>query len=210
VLISAITWRTVRTVKYRVAPEDRGTSLVAFLATLRAASLAVIPLLWFHAPLGAAELQRWTSGEPPNFILPDTGGAPIALDSGHGVVTIVHFFATWCVPCREELPALNRLSERSDGAINVLAISVAEPDARVQRFLQSMPLKFPVLLDRNRAITKSWNVSTLPTSVLLDSDFKVRLIVESEYAWDAIEPRNLAEYVSIVNRPLNKKLSSHN
>lgn len=190
--------------KYRVAPEDRGTSLVASLAPLIcAASFAVISLLWFNLPLGAAELQRWTGGEPPHFTLPDTGGAPVALDSRHGTVTIVHFFATWCEPCREELPALNRLSERSGGAINIVAISVAEPDLRVQRFLQSTPLKFPVLLDRDRTIAKSWNVSTLPTSVVLDSNLKARLVIETEFAWDTIDPLKLTGEGSSVKRVRN-------
>ena len=93
--------------------------LLAFPATLIRAATAVAALLWFDVSPDAAELQRWTAGEPPHFTLSDSGGATVALNSQRGSVTIVHFFATWCEPCREELPALNRLSERSGGAVKI-------------------------------------------------------------------------------------------
>ena len=179
-----------------IAPEARGTLLLAFLATSIRAATAVAVLLWFDLSPDAAELQRWTASEPPHFNLPDTARANVALASRRGSVTIVHFFATWCDSCRQELPALNRLSERSGAAVMILAISVAEPDVRVERFLQSMPLKFPVLLDRDRAITKSWNVSTLPTSVVLDGELKARLLVEGDCAWDTIDLGKLTKEVS--------------
>ena len=108
----------------------------------------------------------------------------------------MHFFATWCESCREELPALNRLSERSGGTVTILAISVAEADVRVDRFLQSMPLRFPVLLDRDRAVTKSWNVSTLPTTFVLDSELKASLLVEGDFAWDTLDLDKLTGEVS--------------
>lgn len=70
----------------------------------------------------------------------------------------------------------------------VLAISVAEVDLRVQRFLQTIPVNFPVLLDRDRAVAKAWKISTLPSTVILDSNLKPRLVVEPDFAWDQIEP----------------------
>jgi thiol-disulfide isomerase/thioredoxin len=188
-----------------IAPEARGTLLLAFVATLIRAATAVAALLWFDLSPDAAELQRWTSDEPPHFILPDTGRASVALAAGRGSVTIVHFFATWCESCRQELPALNRLSERSGGTVMILAISVAEPDVRVERFLQSMPLIFPVLLDRDRTTTKSWNVSTLPTSVVLDSELKASLLVEGDCAWDTIDLGKLTGEVSSVKHVRHSK-----
>jgi peroxiredoxin len=135
----------------------------------------------------ASELQAWTGGDRPAFVLPDLNGVDVALHSKHGSVVLVHFFATWCEPCREELPALRRLVARSvDARVSVVAISVGEVDERVRRFFEILPVNFPVLLDRDRAIAKAWEVNTLPTTYVLDGTHKPRLVVEGEFSWDSI------------------------
>lgn len=150
------------------------------------------------SPLGAADsgLQPWSGPTPSSFTLPDSVGTERALEAERGSVVLVHFFATWCEPCREELPALNRLTERANGAVRVIAISVAEVDPRVRRFLETMPVKFPVLLDRDRSIAKAWNVSTLPTTVVLDSQLRAKLVVETDFAWDGIDLAKLPGMVA--------------
>lgn len=69
----------------------------------------------------------------------------------------------------------------------MIAISVAEVDPRVKRFFERMPVNFPVLLDRDRAVAKSWNISALPTTYVLDADMKPILLVEEDFAWDTID-----------------------
>jgi thiol-disulfide isomerase/thioredoxin len=156
-----------------------------------------------HAGATAAELQRWTKGAqltftlPDSFTLPDIGGADATLESERGHVVLVHFFATWCEPCREELPALSRLAARASGTVKVLAISVAEVDLRVRRFVATTPVNFPVLLDRERAVTKAWGVSTLPTTFVLDAKLRPRLVVETDFAWDSIDPGKLTDMVAV-------------
>jgi thiol-disulfide isomerase/thioredoxin len=139
----------------------------------------------------AAELQRWTAGTQPIFSLPNTAGADVALEAARGHVVLVHFFATWCEPCREELPALNRLAARANGSVNVLAIAVADTDQRVQHFFATTPVDFPVLLDRDRAVAKAWRVTTLPTTFVLDAGLRPRFVVETDYAWDSLDPGKL-------------------
>lgn len=172
---------------FSVAPEVRGTSFAAIPATL-----VLVLSLAFGKMAFAADLQRWSGDVPPSFTLPDTSGSPLSLDRARGGIVLVHFFATWCEPCREELPALNRLTARAGGAVKVVAISVAEVDLRVRRFLETMPLNFPVLLDRDRAVTKAWNVTTLPTTVVLDANLRPKLVVEEDFAWDTVDPTKLA------------------
>jgi thiol-disulfide isomerase/thioredoxin len=125
----------------RTAPEARGASLLSIASTLVCAlgfvSNAISQPLEVAA---AAELQRWTEGPQPPFILPSTSGADVALDSARSQVVLVHFFATWCEPCREELPALDRLAARANGTVKVLAISVADVDLSVRRFVEAMPV----------------------------------------------------------------------
>jgi len=139
----------------------------------------------------AAELQRWTAGAQPTFSLPNTTGANVALAAARGRVVLVHFFATWCEPCREELPALNRLAARANGSVKVLAIAVADADQRVQRFFGSTPVDFPILLDRDRAVARAWNVATLPMTFVLDAALLPRFVVGSDYAWDSLDPKEL-------------------
>lgn len=153
-------------------------------------------------------MQPWTQRAQPAFSLSDVGGADIALNSYRGEALVVHFFATWCEPCREELPALNRLAARSDGRLKVLAISVAEVDLRVRRFLETLPLDFPVLLDRERKVAKAWNVATLPTTFVLDANLRARLFVEGEFDWDSANPIALSDQLAVgASAPAGKENS---
>ena len=131
-------------------------------------------------------------GDKPAFRLADTAGAETALSTFAGRTVVVHFFATWCEPCREELPALNRLVERGrDKNLTVIAISVAEVPVRVRRFMDTTPVGFPILLDQDRSVAKAWDVSSLPTTFILDADLKPRLAVEREYDWDRLDVATL-------------------
>jgi thiol-disulfide isomerase/thioredoxin len=157
-----------------------------------AAACVAAWLCLFVAPSDAAELKPWSEPAPP-FVWPAANGSEFKLEGHRNPVMLVHFFATWCEPCREELPALNRLADRGDPKIVVVAVAVAEGDLRVRRFLQTMPLNFRVLLDRDRAVAKAWSISTLPSTVILDADLVPRLAVETDFAWDRIDPEGLTE-----------------
>lgn len=134
-----------------------------------------------------AELVR-TDTPKPTFSLDDLNRQPVSLADQRSEIVLVHFFATWCEPCRDELPALNRLVARADPAkLRVLSISVAEVDVRVRNFVEKLPVDFPVLLDRDRSVAKAWNVSALPTTFLLDRNLKPRLSVERDYDWDRLD-----------------------
>ncbi len=110
---------------------------------------------------------------------------------------MLHFFATWCEPCREELPALGRFAERAgDAPLSILAISVAEPQSRVLRFLEGRPVNFPVLLDESRAASKALGITILPSTIVLDARLEPRLWVEGDFAWDGLAPRELIDRIN--------------
>jgi peroxiredoxin len=144
-------------------------------------------LLWLHSAARAAELTPAGGPAKPDFSLQDLNGENVPLKTFKGRTVLVHLFATWCEPCREEFPALNRFLKRSASNASVVAISVAEVDPRVKRFFEAMPVDFPVLLDRDRAIAKSWKISTLPMTYVLDANMKPTLVVEADFAWDTVE-----------------------
>lgn len=184
-----------------MAPEARGVPFFGHLArlvgsTAFAACICISLAETFTPPAHAAELTAWTPEEPLSFRLSDIQGAGVTLAAQQADAVLVHFFATWCEPCRDELPALNRLSQRGGSSLRIIAISVAEPGLRVQRFLQTLPVDFPVLLDGDRAVTKAWKISSLPTTAVLNSRLEPRLIVESDYAWDTTDPKQLIDRVS--------------
>ena len=135
----------------------------------------------------ATEALQPVSAAKPGFVLSDLAGADVKLQAQRGRIVLVHFFATWCEPCREELPALRRLVERSSAApVSVIAISVGEVDGRVRRFMETLPVNFPVLLDGDRAVAKSWDVYALPTTYVLDPELTPRLVSNGEFAWDQL------------------------
>jgi thiol-disulfide isomerase/thioredoxin len=120
----------------------------------------------------------------PSFALPDPSGSPLRLDDRAGRIVLVHFFATWCEPCREELASLSRLVESPLGTrVAVVAVNVAEVPARVRRFLDAANVRFPVALDTDRAVTRAWGVGILPTTFVLDQDLQPRLFVEGDLDW---------------------------
>lgn len=130
---------------------------------------------------------RAVDGDKPGFSLADLSGQSVTLADFSGRAVLVHFFATWCEPCREELPALQRLATR-DRDVTVVAIAVADTPLRVKRLLAQVPVEFPILLDADRAAARAWGVTTLPTSFFFSADQATRLVVEQEYDWDRFDP----------------------
>ncbi len=140
------------------------------------------------APLGAAELKPWAGNPLPAFDLKDIGGRKHSLADYRGKVVLVNFWATWCEPCRNEMPAIEKLKERFAGRpFVVLAVNVDEPEARIRKFLSLMPLSFPILLDHGSALTKAWGVRVLPASFVVGRDGRIYYGAVGELDWNAHE-----------------------
>jgi len=136
------------------------------------------------AAAGAQDLRPWTGGATPALSLRDLEGKPHRLEDYRGKVVLINFWATWCGPCREEMPSINRLRASLAGQpFAVLAVNLAEPEARIRRFLEQVPLDFPVLLDRDTAVAKAWQARILPASYVVGPDGKIRLSYLGELDW---------------------------
>src|SRR5690242_9980366 len=110
-------------------------------------------------------LKPWPGGPTPPLALGDLAGREYRLADYRGKVVVVNFWATWCEPCREEMPSMKALRASLAGRpFEVLAVNLGEPESRVRRFLEQVPLDFPVLLDRDSAVAKAWRARVLPAS----------------------------------------------
>lgn len=112
----------------------------------------------------------------------------IAWQGLKGKTVVLNFWATWCAPCKEELPSLNTLSEISDPEqVMVLAVNVKEPMARAQRYLQTSNLPLNLIADPNGEIARQWGISVFPTTILIDSNGKARWRIMGAVDWTSRE-----------------------
>jgi thiol-disulfide isomerase/thioredoxin len=99
---------------------------------------------------------------------------------------LVNFWATWCEPCRAEMPSIDRLRSSLKGKpFQVLAVNLAEPLSRIEKFVDSMPLGFPLLRDRDGAAGKAWKAKLLPASFLIGRDGRIRYVAYGELDWSS-------------------------
>jgi thiol-disulfide isomerase/thioredoxin len=130
----------------------------------------------------------------PKLNLEDLSGKPVSLDDYSGKVVLVNLWATWCPPCREEMPTLQTFYEKykSDGFV-LVAINQEETREVVQPFVDQYGLTFPVWLDLDYLAERKFNTENLPSSFVINREGRVRLM------WlGGISKQNLEKYVTIL------------
>ncbi len=166
----------------RAAPRPRAR-LRVLVATAACAFLFAIAGAACAATIEANQLLPWTRGATPPLALRDLTGAPVDLAAFRGKTVIVNFWATWCVPCREEMPSLAALAKRMPG-IAVLAVDVGEAPARVTRFLERYPLPgIAIALDGQGVASEAWGVGIFPSSYIVGADGRVRAYIVGALDW---------------------------
>jgi thiol-disulfide isomerase/thioredoxin len=134
---------------------------------------------------GAADLKPWAGGAAPGLELRGLDAREHRLADYRGSVVLINFWATWCAPCREEMPSMQRLKEQLVGKpFVVLAVNLDEPESRVRKFLSEMAVDFVVLLDPGKHAAKAWNARILPASFVVGSDGRIRFSLVGETRWD--------------------------
>jgi thiol-disulfide isomerase/thioredoxin len=147
-------------------------------------------LLALALPAAAEELKPWTGGATPPLELTDLQGKKHSLADYRGKVVLVNFWATWCEPCREEMPSMERLRVSLAGRpFVVLAVNLAEPESRITKFLATVPVGFPILLDRDTKTTRAWQAKVLPATYIVGPDGAIRYRHLGDLDWSKPEVR---------------------
>ncbi len=146
--------------------------------------LLVVGLGWIWFGRVPASLQMPGSlapapavGHPaPDFTLTQLDGSRVNLAALRGQPVVLNFWATWCPPCRGELPQLQAASRRYAGQVAILGVNQVEPTGAVQTFAEQMGLTFPIPLDGDGRASRLYGVRSLPTTFFIDREGIIRQI----------------------------------
>ncbi|MDM0111346.1 TlpA disulfide reductase family protein [Variovorax sp. J22R133] len=161
--------------------------------------------------LGGAAMAVGASSkaDTPNMLVPWRPAQPPRLDAIDfqteqrrsladfaGRALVVNFWASWCAPCRVEMPSLNAvLEELAPRGLRLLAINHGEMPERVRQFLGEVPIRGTVLLDRSQSQLRAWGARGLPASFVLDAKGRPRYMAMGEIDWRAAHVTKVLEVV---------------
>jgi len=146
-------------------------------------AVVLLLLAWAVTP-AVVDAQAIGTRLPTGFQLTRLAGGVDSLGAGRGAVRVVNVWATWCTPCRVELPSLAALADSVRGDhIRVYAIAIDDPE-RVRAFAATLPASLPIFLERER-FPKSWGRWALPTTYVLDGDDRLISVHHGAARWDA-------------------------
>jgi thiol-disulfide isomerase/thioredoxin len=111
-----------------------------------------------------------------SFSVPRLGGVSEQITGHSGKVVLVNLWATWCPPCRDELPALERVAETEKSRAIIIGIDQGDDEAKVMPLVRSLNLRYDILLDRSQNYGANYATIGLPTSLVLDRTGRIRVI----------------------------------
>jgi thiol-disulfide isomerase/thioredoxin len=143
----------------------------------------IISLLLFAAPC-LSSAQQDEGNEPvirfvrnpdlaPDFKLTALDGKPLTLAALQGKVVLLNFWATWCGPCRAEIPDLVALQDRYNGRLQILGLNVDDEEADIQQYVKETGINYPVAMTSNDVRIQFGGIPALPTSFVLDTEGRV-------------------------------------
>jgi thiol-disulfide isomerase/thioredoxin len=144
--------------------------------------------------IAAAELRPWIGKPTPRLARADLAGKSVDLNDLRGRVVLVNFWATWCEPCRDEMPSVARLQAKLKGKpFEVLAVNFGESNDKVAEFVRKEGWSVPVLLDPDKETAAAWGAKGLPMTFLVDAEGRVRYYAFGELDWSGGETLRVVE-----------------
>ena len=111
----------------------------------------------------------------PDFALKSTTGENLRLSEYRGDVVMINFWATWCGPCRQEMPLLDELYGRYHRVgFNLLGVNIDDDTTRALRMVEELDLHFPVVFDTRKEVSRLYNVEAMPATILVDREGNIR------------------------------------
>ncbi len=148
-------------------------NLAVFKRIIRAVAFGVT----LGALAGAAQAKVVTSQAAPDFTLRASTGPNLRLQEQRGRVVMINFWATWCGPCRLEMPHLNRLyGKYRDAGFTLLAVNIDDDSNKAIDVSTKLGLQFPVLFDADKNVSRLYDLSVMPSTLLIDRNGRVRFI----------------------------------
>lgn len=133
----------------------------------------------------------------PEFTLPDLDGKIHRLSDYRGKVVILNFWATWCPPCRFEMPSMQTAwLQTKDRGVVILAINVGEDEDTIFTFTGDYPVEFPLLLDKDSKVIRQWSVRGLPTTYIVGPDGRIIYSAIGGRHWD--DPKLLEKIMELL------------
>lgn len=158
----------------------------------------LLALLVMLLPLSvpASSLKSVSGRTAPPLSMPLASGRTLDMAALQGQVVLVNFWATWCPPCRREMPSMDRLDKMQTGRpFTIVAVNVKEEADQVERFLDEMPMSFPIALDTEGVLAKAWKAFVYPTSYLVDKKGHIRYSLNGTLEWDDPEVVEVIEHL---------------
>jgi len=113
----------------------------------------------------------------PDFALKSSTGENLRLSEYRGDVVMINFWATWCGPCRQEMPLLDELFNRYERVgFNLLGVNIDDDSRRAMQMIDDLGVNFPVLFDASKAVSKLYQVEAMPVTVIVDREGTVRYV----------------------------------
>lgn len=123
----------------------------------------------FWQNLGGGDVRTAQVGKPaPDFTLTDLDGETVRLADLQGKAVMLNFWATWCGPCRLEMPLIERRAESYPDELIILGINAGESESAVREYLENITITFPILIDTDLSIQQQYLVRGLPTTFIID------------------------------------------
>lgn len=137
------------------------------------AGLIVVLITLFIMPAQAADI----SGKAPDFTLKSRSGKNIRLSDFRGEVVLLNFWASWCGPCRQEMPLLEAMYKRYKKlGFTVVGVNVEQDNQKAKGYLSDITVSFPILYDTASTASKLYKVSAMPTTVIIDRSGNMRYL----------------------------------
>lgn len=130
------------------------------------------------------EIDKLEHQKAPGFTLKDITGTEKTLSALRGTVVMINFWATWCPPCKEEMPSLNTLYARmKPKGFEILAVSADNTLATVEKYIEDRDFDFQILWDEDKRVMRAYKVFSLPTTFLIDRNGVIVRIFMGAYDW---------------------------